>query len=147
MTSVRFEISFDGYWPFQNWPGMPAAPGVFCVYGGRHNWAPPTFSLVELLYIGDGINIREEVLTQMVDYDFRTQYDDVYLNAAVIESPENRKRILSALIHQHKPICNSNEKNIFSFDRTVIVSRGKNALLIPQFEITKSANSSSKCWG
>lgn len=142
MVAKSYSLEFDGYWREPNIGGLPARSGVYGVYACTHNVSKGTVSLNRLIYIGESENIRSRLASHEKWPVWRRQLragEELCVNAALISPGSDRERSEAAMIHRHKPVCNTEYVNEFPFEQTTITTQGKNALMDRNFTVYRKS--------
>jgi excinuclease UvrABC nuclease subunit len=140
MTEQTFNLNFDGYWREQNINGIPTSSGVYCVYECTHNVNKGTVTIHRLLYIGEAADVNDRVKNHEKWNEWRrlvNRENEFCFSYAPVESVY-RARTEAALIFKHKPPLNREYKDSFPFDRTTIITSGKNAKLYERFTVERT---------
>lgn len=136
MAGKKYALTFRGYWRAPNAGGLPNKSGIYCVYACTYNEQEKTVTLRELLYIGESVNIRDRVdgHERWEIWKLELQWNEVLcFNAAVIEPRESRLRVEAAMIYEHRPTSNWEFIDSFPYNKTTVITRGRNALLHNRF--------------
>ena len=140
MAEQNYTLDFKGYWREANWNAIPTESGIYCIYAGTYNADNDSVSLRSLLYIGESNDVRTRI-----SQDPRNRRDkwarslrpgeELIANFAAISPEGDRQRAEAAMIFHHKPPCNVEFTKHFPFDKTSIVTSGKNKLLSTSFTV------------
>jgi hypothetical protein len=143
MAAKCYDLNFDGYWRAPNVSGLPTHSGIYCVYACTYDANNKTVDIKRLLYIGEGVDIRDRVTNheKWKEWQGKLRPGEVLcFNAAPISPAADRERAEAAMVNYHKPPCNTVYVDYFPFDETTITTSGKNALLAERFTVmTKKA--------
>ena len=135
-----YALDFRGYWLDGNKSGLPAEPGLYCVYAAKHNKVKDSVSLEKLLYIGKAVDVR----ARHVDHEGKPSWERKLAEGEVLcysFAPLARRSLTiceAALIYKTKPICNDLGKDAFLHEPTHVVTGGRNALLETEFTVFHS---------
>jgi len=135
-----FNINIEGYWRDKNKEGVPIQSGVYFVYEANYNNIKDTVTLLRLVYIGEAndVRLRIKTHTKYSEWLHNVKYgNELCFSTGYIEEIQ-RKRVEAAYIFKHKPPLNIEFTNLFPFDQTTIISKGKTALLDINFTINRS---------
>ena len=138
MTEQTYNLEFDGYW--RDADRIPAEPGIYGVYTYIVN-SDRTFTLKRLIYIGESVDMKDRVENHEKRKDWKKELregEKIRFNAALTNSKEERKRAEAAMIHKHKPVCNTDYVDEFPFDTTTINTSGKNRLMKSHFTVYRT---------
>lgn len=128
-ADLKFSLSFQGYYRKAEYL-LPKA-GVYCVYRGIYNPSDNTVSLIQLLYIGQSINVRDRHLNHENLEEWKRLLragEELEYSMAIL--PENElERCEAALIYKNKPPCNHTGIDSFGFLPTMLDIKGCAALL------------------
>ena len=135
----RFDLVFNGF--TREFLSLPAKAGIFCVYRGKYNPSTDKVILYEVLYIGKGIDIRQESGVEKricVWQQFLNVGEELWFSYAEVVQAD-MARCSAALIFLNKPRCNNEgEKNSFGYYDTLVTATGATVLLKTGFvETTK----------
>ena len=117
MAAKSYSLNFDGYWREPNIGGLPAKPGVYCVYACTYDTEAKTVALLKLLYIGKADDVHDRVANHEKWADWRAKLQtgqQICFTAAVISGQDDRQRAEAAEIFKHKPPCNTEYVEQFS---------------------------------
>jgi len=151
-----FAIEFDGYWRERKKGGIPAEPGVYCVYtciysGKKQTWSPhksaglPICTTAppgewrheKLVYIGASENVRECIADHVKQADWESHIDtreELCFSFGAMDA-ETLERCAAALIFKHKPPENSEYARDFPFDTTSLTLSGTGGFLSKSFTV------------
>jgi len=143
-----FAIEFDGYWRERKKGGIPAEPGVYCVYtciysGKKQTYSPPggcRTGMVrheKLVYIGASENVRECIADHVKQADWESHIDtreELCFSFGAMDA-ETLERCAAALIFKHKPPENSEYARDFPFDTTSLTLSGTGGFLSKSFTV------------
>jgi len=118
---------------------LPCYSGIYCVYACTYNALVDIAFFRRLLYIGESGNIRNRVSKHehWDDWVRKLQDGEVLLSFGTtpISLRAGRERVEAAMIHHHKPPCNTQHVYSFPFDQTTIIISGKEPRLDPYFTV------------
>ncbi len=138
MSSENYNLYFNGYWREPNIGGLPANSGIYCVYGCVYDSAKGEVSISKLIYIGESHNVQNRVANHEKWDEWRRKLmsgEQLCFNAALIGGEADRQQAEAAMIHKHKPPCNSKYVDTFPYDQTTIRTSGQNARLHKYFTV------------
>jgi hypothetical protein len=141
-----YALECDGYWLEAGLGNLPAKSGAYGVYACTYDTVRNTVSLRELIYIGEGANVRDRVSGHDKWAAWRGQLKSgevLCFNAALIAGEGERQRA-AAMIFKHKPRCNTTYVDAFPFDTTTVSTSGKNALMQSLFTVQRTENAATK---
>ena len=142
MAEKSYTLDFEGYRREENWKGLPAISGIYCVYACRYDPDKKTVSIRQLLYIGEAGNVGRRVPEEPENRrdvwarELR-RGEELCVSRAAVGSAD-RKRVEAALIYRHKPPCNTEYLYYFPFDKTAVTTSGKNAELSNKFTVERN---------
>ncbi|PKP20333.1 MAG: hypothetical protein CVU05_09355 [Bacteroidetes bacterium HGW-Bacteroidetes-21] len=131
MAEQTLNQTFDGYWREPNKSGLPKSSGVYCVYECTHNTSEKTVSIHKLIYIGEAADVNQRVATHDRLEDWKKhvrQGNELCYSFTPVDS-YYRERVEAAFIFRHKPPENTEYVKNFPFDKTIVKSTGKIALI------------------
>jgi hypothetical protein len=143
VAEMIFNVNFDGYWGEKNIEGMPSSSGIYCVYECFYNSENDTVSIIRLIYIGEGSDVRDRIKNHEKKENWKKYVGagtELCFSFGGME-PEHRSRVEAALIFMHMPPENEEYKDAFPYDETTINSSGKNARLHPSFTVRTTPRS------
>ena len=123
MLQKAYNLEFLGYW--RETETIPSLSGIYGIYwkmGGQ----------VHLMYIGQSNNVKgrvEEHIEQPKWQNVLRKGGELRFNVALIPPNRDLNRIEAAMIYEHKPRYNTNYKNNFPFETTMINTSGKHACM------------------
>ena len=96
-----------------------------------------TFTPIELLYIGESgdVSLRLAYHEKKAEWKKHLQNGEVLAVAIAFISSgkDDRERAEAACIFEHQPPCNEEHTRHFHYEKTKIITSGKNAKLKPEF--------------
>jgi hypothetical protein len=131
MAEQTFNQIFDGYWREQNKSDIPKSSGVYCVYECTYNKIEKKVKIHKLIYIGESGDVNSRIANHEKLEDWKKhvrQGNELCYNFSHVEE-YYRERVEAAFIYHHKPPENTEYVNNFPFDKTIVKSTGKTALL------------------
>ena len=130
-------LEFDGYWREAKKEYLPEVSGIYCVYACTYNPTESTVSLRTLLYVGESDDVRERLVNheRLQDWKRLLRGGETLCYSVAEVSSNDRVRAEAAVIFRHKPPCNTEYKNRFPFENTVIKTSGKNKFLDAEFTV------------
>ncbi|GAA5496798.1 hypothetical protein SAMN02745181_1207 [Rubritalea squalenifaciens DSM 18772] len=137
MAEKSFTLNFEGYWREERVADIPSYSGIYCIYKCRYNPDAGTVAMRRLLYIGDADNIRMWIHDHpmwLMWRQFLKADEQICISTAEVE-PVYRKRVVAACLRRHEPPANSEYRYEFPFEKTRIITKGKNAFLDTAFAI------------
>ena len=140
MAEQTYNLDFDGYWREAAWNGIPSQSGIYCIYAGTRDPDNKTVSLRSLLYIGESGDVRSRVpqdpKNRRDKWARKLRHGELlYASFAPISPQGTRQRAEAAMIFRHKPPCNAEYTQHFPYDKTSIVTGGKNEFLNTSFTV------------
>ena len=139
MAEQTYNQEFDGYWRESKKGSIPAISGVYCVYECTHNVDEKTVTLQRLIYIGESLNINARIVNHE-KLPFWQRYvragNELCYSCTPINAPD-RYKVEAAFINHHQPPVNTEYKNDFPFDKTIVQTSGRNALLERYFVVNR----------
>ena len=76
MEQKHYSLEFAGYWREPNVGSLPAKSGIYGVYASTYDANQGTVSLLRLLYIGEGADVRDRVSNHERWQDWKRQLKD-----------------------------------------------------------------------
>lgn len=133
MSEQSFSLDFQGYWIEKNKVGVPSKSGVYCVYECSYNGE--TVQLIRLIYIGESEDVCIRLLTHEKFPQWERYLSDGHIICYSFAETDTiyRERIEAALIYEHQPPANTDNKESFNYDKTVIFTSGRNSHLKSYF--------------
>lgn len=130
-------LNFEGYWREVNKSGVPDESGVYCVYACTYNTTEGTVSLRKILYIGESENVKDRISNheKLTDWKKLLNSGETLCYSFAEVNKTDRVRAEAALIHHHKPPCNTEYVSSFPFADTTIITKGRNACLSAEFTV------------
>ena len=126
----RFDLEFSGF--AKESLSLPQKAGIFCVYRGRYNPSTSKVVLYEVIYIGMGVDIRQEsgVEKRVREWQrFLKTGEELWYSYAEVAQAD-MARCSAALIFLNKPRSNiAGEKNSFGYYDTLVTATGATVLL------------------
>lgn len=141
MAERNYNLNFKGYTLELNIDSLPAKSGIYGVYVCVHNQNTDTVGLRELIYIGESSNVKERVETHEKWPEWRDELqegEETCFNCALISGQTDRERAEAAMIHEHKPTCNTEYVDKFPFDTTTINTEGRNKFMKSHFIVHRT---------
>lgn len=140
MAEKTFNQKFEGYWREPNKNGIPNKSGIYCVYECTYNMKERNVTIHKLIYIGESDNVNLRIVNHEKLNDWKKHVrDGSQLCYSFSEAAgENRNRLEAAFIYRHQPPENTEYKNNFPFDKTIVKSDGDIALLKDYFVVNPS---------
>jgi len=134
-----YTVLFNGYRRDEFRDGLPEVSGIYMIYRCKYNKQKKTVTLKELFYIGQSININQEVCNHKRREEFLQQSKEgetiCYVYAKV--KKEDLDIVENALIYAQKPKLNENLKDNYNHEDAHFVIEGKTGLLkYTDFSIT-----------
>ncbi|CAL1240555.1 GIY-YIG nuclease family protein [Candidatus Methylocalor cossyra] len=137
MEATEFSLEFEGYWREKKKHGIPAAPGIYCVYTCIYSGKKQTCSPQKLIYIGAAENVRAALAEHPQQGDWESHIDtgeELCFSFAKL-APEHLERCLAALLFKHKPPENREYREAFPFDQTRLELSGQAGFLNKSFTL------------
>lgn len=127
-------LNFKGYWREVNKEFVPSESGIYTVYACTYNQQGKV-SIRELLYIGESENVCERLQDheRLSDWKWFLRPNETLCYSVAKIGAADRVRAEAALIHHHKPPCNTEYVHSFPYEHTRIITKGMNALLSSDF--------------
>lgn len=127
----RYNILFKGYRRDVFREDLPETSGVYSIYRCVYDSTKKTVSLKELLYIGQSINIKQEICNHERRDEFLAEArSGEQICYAYAEVPQRQLDVVeNALIFMQKPRLNNNLVDHFNHDDVEMEIEGKTALL------------------
>lgn len=137
MAEQAFKQNFGGYWREPNKNGLPAKSGVYCVYECTYNAEENAVAIHKLIYIGESADVNQRVVNheKLKDWEKHVSAGNQLCYSFTEVDSNSRVRVEAAFINHHKPPVNTEYKNDFPFDKTIVQTEGKNALLSRYFVV------------
>lgn len=137
-----FTQIIEGYYLEKNKGGLPTKSGVYFVYEGEYNQPDNTVSLKKLIYIGESADINTRVGSHEKQKDWQKQIRAgcTLCYSYTLVDLTNRNRVEAAYIHRHRPPVNTEYVNDYPFDKTIIKSTGKTALIDNFFVVNRKTS-------
>lgn len=131
MAEQTFNQTFEGYWREQAKGGIPSKSGIYCVYECTHNVQDNTVNIHKLIYIGESENVNQRIANheKQKDWEKHIRQGNVLCYAFSAVESYSRLRVEAAFIYRHQPPVNTEYTDNFPFDKTIVKSEGKIALL------------------
>jgi hypothetical protein len=132
MSDETIKLDFEGYFKEKDLPPSNLdCSGIYIVYAARMT-VENRYELYKLLYIGESENVATRPGKNHENYeDWKDQLkksDILYFSFAKVSS-KLRERAEAALIYVKKPVCNEQGKESFNFEKTTVITSGRNAFL------------------
>jgi len=128
--SNKFYLDFSGYWREREISQIPNEAGIYCVYKSQYFRSNGKVVPNQLLYIGEGVRVRDRLLTHEQKENWRSrlrQGEELCFSFAPIIL--DRERVRAALIFRHKPWANDEHRFRFPYPETEVSLSGKILLL------------------
>lgn len=116
----KYNVNFRGYWLDENRESVPKTSGIYLVYRCNFNAIINKVSLIEIIYIGQAIDLHERIK----NHDKRNLFLSVCKNQekicysiAEIE-PQDLNTIENALIFAQQPELNEQYKDNFNYEES-----------------------------
>jgi len=140
MAETTIIVHINGYWREVDLSNILTHSGIFFVYEAKYNPDDHTVDLLNLIYIGEALNIRERIRTHekfTVWKKFIDSGNELCFATGNVED-YFRERVKIAYIFGNNPSTNNGHINQFPFDTTTLISTGKTALLKHTLTIKKN---------
>lgn len=140
MAEQTIVVNISGYLREEHIHNLPEGPGIYFVYESKFNDIDQTIDLLRIIYIGDGLNIRQNVMSDSLQTEWKSLIypgNEICFSAATIEG-YYRPRVAAAYVFMHAPPANKENTKIFLYDRTTVISTGRTALLYPVITANRS---------
>ena len=130
-------LNFDGYWLEAGAHNVPVGSGVYCVYACTYNVATDCVAIRDLLYVGESCDVRGRLVNheRLSGWKRQLRSGEVLCYSVAKVAPSDRLNAEAALIHRHKPPCNTEYITRFPFGVTMMHTSGMNALLEAVFAV------------
>lgn len=139
MAEQTYDQQFNGYWREPNKAGIPAMSGIYCVYECSYNLIDKSVFLHRLIYIGESDNINARIANHeklaLWQTNVRAGNELCYSFTAI--HAFDRFRVEAALINYHQPPVNTQYKTSFPFEKTIVQTSDRNALLERFFVVNR----------
>ena len=136
MTKIK--LKFDGYRP-NNLTGENYS-GIYLVYTGISE-PNNTCTLKKLIYIGESEDISKRISghNKWDEWKKQLQNGEKLYFCYAKANKEDRQRAEAALIHEHKPVCNTEFTGKFDdfADTEIIIEQGSRCAFIESFSVKK----------
>lgn len=133
----EFNLNFDGYWTKEGIPNMPTYDGIYCVYVGTPT-SNDSMILKKLIYIGKA-DRRDGVRGRLLTHEKMRQFEnEAHIGETIcffctpvlrpngkIVTREDILRAESALIYTQEPTLNTDSKDSFNYQDTIVNVGGK----------------------
>jgi hypothetical protein len=139
MAEATIIVYINGYWREKDISSILIHPGVFFVYESIYHPEEHTIDLLNLVYIGEALNIRERIRTHEKYTIWKNLFKPGHELCFATGSVEDyfRERVKTAYVFGNNPLANNGAIYQFPFDNTTLISTGKTALLKPTLTIKK----------
>lgn len=130
-------LNFEGYWLNNQKASVPTDSGIYCVYAATYLPDVDRVSLRELIYVGESDNVgkRLENHERTNDWYKRLRFGEVLCYSMAPVGSVDRVRAEAAVIHKHKPPCNTEYISRFPYTSTGVKTSGAKALLRAEFTV------------
>mgnify|MGYP006289169061 CR=1 FL=1 len=136
----EISICFHGYWREIHKEEIPGISGVYCVYENSYNPKNRRIETNKLIYIGESDNVKKAIANHPNYEDWLCQVildHELCFSLGLVQPHDCQKAAAAALIYQHKPVLNNNDRFEFAFEDTTISLSGRCALLKGYFTVHK----------
>jgi hypothetical protein len=137
MDNLSLSVEFEGYWREKRKGGIPAGPGLYCVYTCLYSGRKQTCSPQKLVYIGASENVRACLADHGKQKAWESHIDtgeELCFSYAPLAA-EDLEHCAAALIFKHKPPENTVYVQSFPFDRTSLALSGQAGFLSKSFTV------------
>ena len=143
VSGKTITLNFTGYKSIFNTSDTINTSGIYCIYAMTKN-SNGKLTNGRLIYIGEGAKVKSRLSThnRLVNgkqeplYNFLKDGENLYYSVAAVPSGENdRLRAEAALIFEHQPIANTDNKSSFNYPKTTISTSGMNHQLQSSFTV------------
>ncbi len=137
----EISICFHGYWRKPYKELIPDIAGVYCVYENSFNPKNRKIEINKLIYIGESEDVKKAIVNHPNYEDWLCQVildHELCFSFGIVRPPDCRKAAAAALIYQHKPVLNNDERFQFLFEDTILSLSGRCALLKGYFTVHKT---------
>lgn len=138
MADQTISLKFNGYWRDVNRNSITSKPGIYCAYACTYKEQADRVSISKLLYVGES-----DETNRRLNKDDHPELDacreslksneELCFSCAIVENENTRKRAEAALIYHYQTPFNTKCKDSFSYDKTTIITDGKNVLIEEPF--------------
>jgi len=137
-----FIQTIEGYYLEKNKSGLPSKSGVYFVYERTYNATTDKVALKKLIYIGESADVNARVGSheKQKDWEKYVGVGNTLCYSYTLVDGLNRTRVEAAYINRHKPPVNTEYADAFPFDKTIVKSTGKTALLDEFFVVNRKTN-------
>lgn len=135
----ELELDFVGFWREPAISGLPSKSGIYCVYTCTHNKEEKTVSVKNVVYIGESADVRDRIdgHEKWDTWKKQCKQGEVICISCALIASSDRNRGEAAMIYKHKPILNMEYMNSFPYDKTKIITTGKNKGLSSSFVVDR----------
>ncbi|MCK5677030.1 MAG: hypothetical protein KAH72_00950 [Flavobacteriaceae bacterium] len=140
MATQTFNINIQGCWRDKNKSGIPKHSGVYFVYVASYNQSDDKVTLHRLIYIGESENVNDRIQNHEKYNEWKKYVSagrELCFSTGEVEG-NYRERVEAAYVFKHKPPVNTEYKNSFPFDQTIIVSTGMTSYLNTNFTVYRT---------
>ncbi len=145
MSEQTVIIHINGYWREGNKSEIKKSPGLFFVYETHVKEGDYALDLLRLIYVGETENIRATIMDpdgyNTLQKHIKPGNELCYAFAQV--DSFLRTRVKAAYVLTQKPPANSDMKDPFPYDKTILLSTGRTALINPVITVKKNTPVSS----
>lgn len=130
-------IDFDGYYLEEGLRSLPNESGVYCVYSCSYIVKNDSVRIYRLLYIGESEDLNQRLNNheRMDDWKEALKTGEVLCFSYALVGDEDRKIVETALIYEHKPLLNTDNKDTYNEDPIRISLSGETGLLHTNFVV------------
>ncbi len=123
----KYNLNFKGYWLDSSKEGIPNICGIYLVYTCTYNADKETVKLIDLIYIGQSVDVNMRIKDHDRYKDFlRELKDNEILCYSVAEVEQTDLDIVeNALIYAQKPKLNDDLKGAYKHEAAEFYLEGK----------------------
>ena len=131
MAEQTFNQEFKGFVREPNKGSLPSTGGIYCVHECTYNTSESTVTLHKIIYIGESEDINDRVNNheRLKDWQKHVRAGNELCYSYTTIGSNDRERVEAAFISHHRPIENTEYKDSFPFDKTIVKSSGRIGLL------------------
>lgn len=149
----RYVLDFDGFWIEDSIDKVPAASGVYVVYGGIYNEETKETALETIIYVGGATNAQAAITSSPHWDEWREasrlplnpdepeegfgEVNDIFFAFAPVTVDNDPERAAAAVVFEQMPKVNTStgDFDAFPYEDTKMSVTGKTGLLNTQYEV------------
>ncbi len=149
----RYVLDFNGFWIEDSIDKIPAASGVYVVYGGIYDEETKKTSLETIIYVGAAHDVRAEVASSKLWDEWREasrlplnpdepeeglgEVNDIFFAFAPVTADNEPERAAAAVVFEQIPKVNTEtgDYDEFQYEDTKMSVTGKTGLLNTEYEV------------